>query len=404
MRTLQESGTLGILSSEIFSVLQLRTANEPLLPNLKSLQLRFTTRELIPFIPLFLSPRTTAINIEFLGAPSAPRAVVASILTTLATLCPNLETAILPSLPRGPMITTAVSRILLTNRNTLRHFDVDSTLTEEAREVVYTLRDLRELSVIIERDTPLSSAVLPNLTSPTIAYDHADDACDLLRMFDGATLGKLESATFSLYSEQIGGFLGAFERAALAASVQNTFLRFRLLTFCPWDPSYTSLLPFTQLTHLVVDSFCDDGCSSSVDDDIIDLAQAMPKLEHLRLGDVPCRRIPIGVTSKGLVALAYHCQHLASLCIHFQVASLGAPLATIGIGSDTESTNSRRDCALEDLNVGGICMLEESVLMIALTLTRIFPRIKNIGCADKNWGKVTDAINLSRKPIDSHDR
>ena len=47
------------------------------------------------------------------------------------------------------MITVAVSELLLAvNRDTLRHFRVDSPLTEEAREVIHKLPNLCGLTVI----------------------------------------------------------------------------------------------------------------------------------------------------------------------------------------------------------------------------------------------------------------
>ena len=221
------------------------------------------------------------------------------------------------------MITAAVSGMLLANdRNVLRLVHVDSPLTEEAREVVYKLPNLRELSVTIERDTSLPSMVLPSLTTLVIGYDGGGD---WLSMFHGATFGKLETITFCPESEQIDDPLEAFKKVALTASIQNTLSQLHLYTSCSWNPNHLSVLPFTQLTNLVVEFSCNDGCSSRVDDDIItNLARAMPKLDTLRLGDAPCREIPTGVTVEGLVTLANHCPDLYDLCIHFQVDSLSA--------------------------------------------------------------------------------
>jgi len=70
-----------------------------------------------------------------------------------------------------------------------------------------------------------------------------------------------------------------------------------------------TLLSFMQMKTFDIHFSCDDGCSSKTDDDdIINLARAMPRLEILRLGDRPYRGIfPDSVTVKGLVILAYHC-------------------------------------------------------------------------------------------------
>ena len=215
--------------------------------------------------------------------------------------------------------------------------------------------------------------VLPNLTNLFIKYNFDSD---WLQMFRGVALENLESFTIRSESEQIGDFLKAFERVALAASTQNTLSKFSFLTSSSWNPNYSSLLPFAQLTRLVVEFSCGVGCSSRVDDDIIvNLARAMPKLETLQLGGSPCREIPTGVTAKGLVALADHFPYLSELCVHFQVASLSTPPAIAGMMSNVVPTDVRRDCALTDLEAGAIHVSEESVLVVALTLVRIFPHL-----------------------------
>ena len=395
MRELSELGTLDPLSSEVFPVLQLYAIREPMFPNLKTLGLWSVSGKSVPFIPLFFSPRIIAINIAFIRSDS-PAAMVAPMVAALPTLCPNLQEILLGSLPREPMITPAASEMLIANsRNALRTVFVNSPLTEEAYEVIFKHPDLRELSVTIERDTSFPSVVFSNLTRLIINYDNDND---WLRMFHGATFGKLEVVTFFSESEQIGDFLGAFERVALAASFQNTLTRFHFRTSCSWDPDYSSLLRFTRLADLEIGFSCDDGCSSTVDDDIItNLAQAMPKLESLRLGDPPCREIPIGVTVKGLVALASHCPDLGYLRIHFHVASLSTPPVIHGTPPHTVP---RRDCGFGNLDVGEIPMPEESVWMVALTLARIFPELECIDCIDENWQKVEDAICLSRQIVD----
>ena len=225
--------------------------------------------------------------------------------------CPDLQHIRFQRTPRDPVIIAAVSEFVLSaNRSALWTIDVDSPLTEEALEAIRNLPNLHELSMVIKRDVPPPSLLLPALTHLRVVYDEEEDC---LRMFRGATLEKLLSVRFTPQSEQIGDFLGAFEEVALAASVQNTLSSFRIDTRRSWNPVFSPLLSFKQMKHLAVRFPCDDGCSSRVDDDaVINLAQAMPKLEFLQLGAEPCR-IAAGVTVKGPEALAHHCQNLWSL-------------------------------------------------------------------------------------------
>jgi len=397
MRELKQYNPPDPPSPETFSVIQLCTTNEPLLPNLKTLRLAGIQGWLIPFVPLFLSPRITSITLGFESALS--EAMIASTITTLSTLCPNSQDVALYNLPRSPVITAAVSgRLLITNRNTLQGFRADTPLAEEASEVLYKLPNLRSLSVVIERETPLPSASLPNLTRLTIICDNEDG---WPRLFRGATLGNLEHVRFHLESEQIGDFLGAFERVALPLSVQNTLSKFHIFTRRPWNPNYSSLLPFTQLVDLQIEIPCYGGCSSTVDDDIVvSLSRAMPKLEILELGSAPCGQSTGGVTTKGLLALARHCPKLSILCVHLRVASLSEPLGIPGMVYNTEPAASWTDCALTRLEVGETPVPEGSAMVIALTLLQIFPRLGSIDFINKGWKEVKNAINCSRETVD----
>jgi len=397
MRELNQFGTQETPSLEVLSVVQLCTISEPLLPNLRTLYLWGVEGTSIPFIPLFLSPRTTSITLSL--ESNLPKAIVASMITILPTLCPDLQAITLYGLPRDPTIAAAVSGMLLDlNQNTLQKFYVDSPLTEEANGVIYKLPSLCDLSVVIERGTSLPSASLPNLTKLTITCDNEGDWPQL---FHGAALGKLKSVIFYLRSKQIGDFLGAFKRAALSSSVQSTLSEFKLFASCSWNPDYSSLLPFTQMGYLEIEFPCRVGCSSGMDDDIIiNLSREMPKLRILRLGDDPCRQSTTGVTAKGLVALAHHCPNLMSLRVHLQVASLSTPPASPEMTLNVKSIPSRADCLLTDLVVGETPVPEESVLMVALTLLRIFPRISDISSFDEEWEEVENAINHSKQIVD----
>jgi len=397
MRQLAELGLPNVPSSEICSVLQLCAINEPLLPNLRDLYLWSLPGEFISCIPLLLSPRTTSISITFIEN-DVPTATFALVVTALPTLCPDLEALGLYCLPNHPIIVAAVSEMLLAaNQSTLKLIRVDCPLTVETGEVIYKLPGLSDLMVVIERDTLLPPMVLPNLTNIVVGGGYDGEH---LRKFHGATFGKLKSVTFASVSERLGGFLEAFEVVALATSAQNTLLEFCLYTPNSWRPNYPSLLPFTHLTILVIESSCHDGCSSSTDDEVItNLARAMPKLVTLRLGDTPCQ--PTGVTVKGFVALSHHCLDLSTLRVHFQAASLSAPPEVGRMAFNSAPTNfQRKDCALKELDVGGIRVPDESVLAVALTLVRIFPRIGRIEHVDRNWGKVMNAARLSRKIVE----
>jgi len=96
------------------------------------------------------------------------------------------------------------------------------------------------------------------------------------------------------------------------------------------------------------------------------------------------------------VALAHHCPNLFVLRIRFRVTSLSALPAISVVGS----TALQREGGLTELRVGEIPAPKQSVLAIALTLVRIFPRLACISSVDTNWQAVMDTINLSRNIVD----
>ena len=381
--------------------MQLFTINEPLLPNLTALNWSGTEGSLIPFLPLFLSPGITSICFESFVL-SVPEFVVASVITNLPTPCPNLRDIHLRFLPRGLMITAAVSRMVLaTNRNALRKFHVDSSLTKKASAVIYRSQNLRSLSIVIEGGTLIPSASLPNLISLQI---ECEDWSGVVQLFRRATFGKLKSVKFHIESRSIGDFLEAFKGAALSSSVQNTLSVIRLTADWSWKPNYSSLLPFTLLVDLEIRFPCGDNCSGLDDHIIVHLSQAMPKLESLKLGDWPCRGFTGGVTTKGFMALARNCPNISSLRVHFQVVSLNNPPIDLGTTDNSGCSASWTGGALRVLQVGEIPVPEGAAPTIALTLLRIFPQIESIILDDEGWCEVEDIIHRSKRTIDYSSR
>ena len=372
---------------------------EPLLPRLESLTLHGITEDLAPFIPLFLSPRTTSILFSGPGE-SAPEPVILPAVAALLVLCPNLQRFGLHHMPRDPVATDAVLKMLLNiNQNILQVFDAGSPLTNEAKEFICKLPGLRELRIDIGESGSLPTLILPNLTKMDVCYDRDPG---WLHAFRGAELGKLVSITLYCRSNPVNGISDVFESVALSTSIHTTLTRFQFRASHPhsWRPNYRSLLQFTQLKKLVVDFTCHRSqqadCSSTIGDDIItDFARAMPKLELLIFREGHASN---GVTIKGLVALACYCPHLSLLSIHFQAASLELdpseiPWATPG----SRSSMPRGNCALTSLVVGDIPLAEGSVPAVTQTLLRIFPNLTAItNPFSWSWRKVAKLVRDSK--------
>ena len=396
MRELNVDFTENLVTPDALFVLQVRTVDESLLPKLKGLKCR-ASEVLIPFIHLFLSRKTTSIDIDF--DKDFPVLTVASAITRSSVLCPDLESITFNNLPKDPVITEAVSEMLLAcNRDALQCFYVDSLLTKEAYDILFQLPNVSGLWAVLRKYTPSTPVSLPNLNTIDVEYD---GHIDWLQGFRGGVLDKLETIYLRPRSRKIGDILEEFKSVALTTSIPLTLSRFKFLTFQSWNPSYRSLLPFTQLTDLVIEFSCEDHCSSCVDDDIIiDLARAMPKLKILQLGSTPCE-VGGGVTVKGLIALARGCRLLSELRIHFETASFLEAVAEAEVStiSNDETTSPQQGCALTSLEVGGIPIptSEGTVLKVTVILLQVFPRLLKVKFSEKRWKEVLKTIKLFRQ-------
>ena len=397
MRTLRVDASQDLVASDVLLVLQLRTGNGPLIPKLETLDCEAVSEAFVPFIPLFPSPKTVEISIEF--SASGPTVGVASTIAGLPVLCPHIKYLSLTRLPRSPVITEAVSEMLLAcNRDSLECLLVDSPLNKVAREVVYRLPKLRHLWGIMQGPTSLPRVALPDLETIHVEWDSGRG---WLEGFRGATIGELKAISFRPTSglARLDWFLEEFQGVALTLSIQTSLSELTLYTSQPWTPNYSSLLAFKRMTKLDIRFSCHGGCPSTVDDNIIvDLAKAMPELEKLLLGEDPCDSLT-GVTLKGLVALACHCVRLTELRVHLHARKLAEATTCIEPPCTSESAviTPRADCALAILRVGETLISRRMVSAVALTLLQVFPRLLDINYSDAQWLGVVETIKLFKR-------
>ena len=394
MRNLDIPDGSSFVTPDTLLALQLRTVDEPFLPGLETFTCGELAEAFIPFIPLFLSPKTTGIKISF--AEGSPAVAVACTISRLPKMCPKVEFIDLQGLGRDSVITDAASEMLLAcNRDCLQSFYVDTPLTEEARKALCQLPKLSVLWAVVQGRTILPPVALPSLVA---IYLEFEDCLNWLQGFRGATLENLEFVCFRSESRQIGDLLREFENVARKASAQNTLTTFKFKTSRSWNPNYSALLSFKQLTDLDIEFSCRGGCSSMADDSIIStLAQAMPKLETLKLGGGPCATVT-GATVNGLIDLASRCPDLFELRIHFQAGTLvdAATSAVTTPSPDDDPDVQLEGCALTELEVGRIPIPAGSASTVALTLLGIFPRMLDVKYVNPEWRKVAEAVKKFR--------
>ena len=121
-----------------------------------------------------------------------------------------------------------------------------------------SLSSTRALSVLQFRVIPAAATGAPRrwtmISCPSrfnFIHVEYDNHPDWPQGFRGGVLDKSESIVLRPQSRETSDFLGEFKSVALTTSIPSTLLKFSFITSRSWDPSYRSLLPFTQLKELV---------------------------------------------------------------------------------------------------------------------------------------------------------
>jgi len=146
------------------------------------------------------------------------------------------------------------------------------------------------------------------------------------------------------------------------------------------DSSFTSIIQtFRNLVHLRVMVACRDGqCDFKLNnDDVTELAMALPRLNSLFLG-YPCDKNTCATTVACLLLISVHCIRLQSLEIHFNTTNIDSDLKNISEDPQFQELRSLQKCALSCLDVQGIPLTvdESEYETVARGMTVIFPNLE----------------------------
>ena len=158
------------------------------------------------------------------------------------------------------------------------------------------------------------------------------------------------------------------------------------------DPSFTSVIQtFRNMVYLNVAVVCRNGqCVFNLNnDDVAELAMALPRLEFLLLG-YPCDKNTCATTVACLLPLSVRCARLQSLWIHFNTMNIVDDIKTISEDPRFQGLRSLQKCALSRLNVHKLPLtLDGSELeTLARGMTDIFP---NLECCD-GWDEFNSKL------------
>lgn len=388
-----------------------------MLPNLLTIKwIGAPQGQLEPTLPLIISPILTVFRLAYALHESPSASEVVFSLEALAPAYNSLiDIHISNSVTHDPRIVDAASTLLLKcNPDRIRHFRMDSVLPTGAFIHATQLPNLESFAIRIdtaELDISLPTSTFPSLRRLEINATNADSPfLQSITHIQSRNMNSLD-LTFPAATPEM--FLPRMLAALRPRGLHQTLTR---LTIAPWGDfdldmaTICPLLSLNQLTLLEVMVHCSlDGCPYKLsDENLEELVKAMPKLEILCLGPVPCFH-PANNTIRSLVCIAKHCKNLTELSIHINSEAI--------ITEVLQGDDWRADFALEDplsAFVGcpiceivfGPCFIpndEQGATILAFTLLRLFPRLDTalviplVNERDPQWDLVQDVIAAYRR-------
>jgi len=369
-------GTLARLSSN--------SPDGVLCPNLERLDWEVdATCTPLPFFRLFLSPRLKHVDLHtYFPDFGVPRDNLPFVKEVIPCLPASLEDLFLMCGPwKGEPLKDVISSLVLRCGPPLRNFRFRTALLEGAFYHLMRLPNLRSWVGVDEPPQNISPATFPSLERLHLGQA----ALPWLHLLAAREEGKPRNCLTP------------------PAAIMNTNIKETLeILHCPGnvpvDPGLLSpVSSFRSLVTLCVGGgYCEtEGiCAFSLtDDDVENLAVALPSLVNIQLGEMCCFN-SCHTTISSLLSISIHCLGLSLLEIHFNSKTIAGDIQHLlnrGSGRD------KPRCALRFLSVGGLPLRvrEEDIGTVATGFADIFPRLESLssyGHDQKRWKKVTHKL------------
>jgi hypothetical protein len=164
--------------------------------------------------------------------------------------------------------------------------------------------------------------------------------------------------------------------------------------------SFSSMIrTFRNLIYLNLEAYCHDEdnvgqCTFKLNDDnVTELAMALPRLQSLLLG-CPCFENICATTVTCLLPISVHCVKLTTLAIHFNTTNIVDDLKNISEGARFQELRSLPRCKLTELHVYQIPLpLDEPGFgAVAHGMADIFPALQHCEGFHEGWDGLSRRI------------
>lgn len=303
----------------------------------------------------------------------------------------------------------ATSQLLIHCNHHLRRFQVDSPISTSALRHILQLPLLEEVRLVnpIWLPGPLPTLIFPSLRELDVYCNGDPTWLKLLPAIESPVL-----TTISVMSLNIERFMEAFQLTMIGCGMHEFLQEFAVQSPGPdykiTPQILTHCFSFKNLRSLTLSSECSGRCSTSDlrDDDIDLLTKAMPCLESLIIGDVPCQALS-QITFKSLYNISRRCTRITHLTIHFNPAPFVEKIGReseswhVALGLSDPKALSSDLCQITTFHVWNIPFPERhgAPYILALGLLGVFPRLEEIDYDDENddWREVDVLIKVCRQ-------
>ena len=383
-----------VIVEDAFRKLRLNSPAGGWFPALQDLSWCITKSD-IPYIDLFISPHLKKISIYMPWSQrysEVPRDILAAIISTISTL----PTSTLQSLSVDVKCATHVayfkdflSPVALRCGPSLTEFASPVPLSDAAINHLIQLPHLRIWRIEgppPHYSTPSLPLIFPPLTELTLGEGAA---CGWLSLFERSQDGASTMQGVAPLS-WVKDSLKSLDIEELSGHIINI--------------SFTSQIRlFQNLTHLWITAHCPDEDDDQYifrlnDDDVTNLAVALPRLEFLSLG-APCPKNTCTTTIACLLQISVHCVGLKELEFHFNSTRIVDDLENISKDPQLQELRLLPKCTLSCLYVDEIPLAldEPGLEIMANGIIVIFPSLTCCVGKRRGWVEVSNGIRELRK-------